>query len=339
MRRRTLLTSAIASVALPNPGTAQTPRKGGVLRLSAPTGITSFDPATGNSGDDHMQLYPLYDALIDYDFDTMQPKPGLATAWKFGDPKTLVLDLRSGVKFQDGTDFNAEAVKFNLERGKTSPRSNIKADLGSIETVEVTSPMQVTLHLGQPDAALPLILADRAGMMVSPTAQKARGDGFDWNPVGTGMMKFIEWRDKERSTYARNDNYWKPDRPYLDGMQFAMISETQTGLRSVITGENDFIYALVPQQLAVAKRAGNLATLATPTLASTLIYFNFAHGPLADARVRKAFNLGPIRRLSTKRLRRESSTMRTRCCRKSTGRTTRRTRAPTPTIPKRPCNC
>jgi peptide/nickel transport system permease protein/peptide/nickel transport system substrate-binding protein len=292
MHRRTFLTSAIGATVLPGLANAQTPRKGGVLRLSAPTGITSFDPATGNSGDDHMQLYPLYDALIDYDFDTMQPKPGLATAWKFADPKTLVLDLRSGVKFHDNTDFNANAVKFNIERGKTSPRSNIKADLGSVESVEVASPTQVVLHLSQPDAALPLILADRAGMMVSPTAQKARGDAFDWNPVGTGAMKFVEWRDKERSTYAHNENYWKPDRPYLDGMQFAMISETQTGLRSVITGENDLIYALVPQQLAVAKRAGNLATMATPTLASTIIYINSGHGPLADPRVRKAFNLG-----------------------------------------------
>ena len=190
----------------------------------------------------------------------------------------------------DGTKFDADAVKFNFERNATHPRSNIRADIASVDSVEVTSPTQVTLHLKQPDTALPLILADRAGMMVSPAAAKKFGDDFDRNPVGTGMMKFVEWRDKDRTVYIRNENYWKPNRPYLDGMRYALIPELQTGLRSVTTGENDFIHGLLPQQLAVAKRASSLVTLVTPTLGCQLFFLNYGRGPLADVRVRQALN-------------------------------------------------
>ena len=77
--------------------------------------------------------------------------PGLAELWKFPDTKTLVLNLRSGVQFHDGTPLDAEAVKFNLERNKTDARSSIKADLLTVDTIEVTGPLQVTLKLNQPD--------------------------------------------------------------------------------------------------------------------------------------------------------------------------------------------
>ena len=110
-----------------------------------------------------------------------------------------------------------EAVKFNLDRSRTHPRSNIRADIASIDSVEMTGPNQITLHLKQPDTALPLILADRAGMMVSPAASKKFGDDFDRNPVGTGMMKFVEWRDKDRTVYARNENTGSPTARILMG--------------------------------------------------------------------------------------------------------------------------
>ena len=88
-----------------------------------------------------------------------------------------MLNIRPGVTFHDGTPLDAEAVKFNLERNKNDPKSNIKADLATMASVEVTGPLQVTLKLSTPDAALPGILSDRAGMMVSPTALKAAESG------------------------------------------------------------------------------------------------------------------------------------------------------------------
>jgi ABC-type transport system substrate-binding protein len=145
MKRRTLLGAAAAAGLAASAGLARAqatppaPQKGGTLKLSAFGDITSFDPMTGRSGEDHMQLYPLYDTLVDYDFDTLEARPGLATAWKFPTLNTMVMDLRSGITFHDGTPFDAEAVKFNLDRSLTHPRSNIRADIASIDSVEVTA--------------------------------------------------------------------------------------------------------------------------------------------------------------------------------------------------------
>ena len=106
----------------------------------------------------------MYDTLAEWDFETLKPRPGLAESWSFTDPNTFVLNIRPGVTFHDGTPLDAEAVKFNLERNKSDQKSNIKADLASMASAEVTGPMQVTLKLSTPDAALPGILSDRAGM-------------------------------------------------------------------------------------------------------------------------------------------------------------------------------
>ncbi|MBP8307884.1 MAG: hypothetical protein KAY46_11505, partial [Burkholderiaceae bacterium] len=114
------------------------PRRGGVLKVAAPANPSSLDPATGGAGTDHVFLYTMFDTLIEWEYATLQARPGLAESWSFTDPKTMVLNLRKGVVFHDGTPFDAAAVKFNIERAKTAPRSNIKADLATVETVEAT---------------------------------------------------------------------------------------------------------------------------------------------------------------------------------------------------------
>ena len=177
-----LISGALAGVSISGSALAQAaPKRGGILRISAPANPSSLDPATGGAGSDHAFLFTMYDTLAEWDFETLKPKPGLAEGWSFTDPTTFVLNIRPGVTFHDGTPLDAEAVKFNLERNKTDPKSNIKADLGSMASAAVTGPMQVTLKLSAPDAALPGILSDRAGMMVSPAAVKANAAG---NEIG-----------------------------------------------------------------------------------------------------------------------------------------------------------
>ena len=149
---------------------SQTPKKGGILKIAAPFNPSTLDPITGGLGSDHMQLYPLYDTLVDFEPTTLAPKPGLAIAWEFPDPKTLVFTLREGVRFHDGEPFDAEAVKAHLDRARSDQRSAVKAELQSIEAVEVLAPNKVALKLSRPDTALPLIMADRAGMITSPKA-------------------------------------------------------------------------------------------------------------------------------------------------------------------------
>src|SRR6266851_6410793 len=257
-----LISGAVAGVALAGKARAQgAPKRGGILRISAPTNPSSLDPATGGAGSDHAFLFTMYDTLTEWDFETLKPKPGLAESWSFTDPTTLVLNIRPGVTFHDGTPLDAEAVKFNLERNKSDQKSNIKADLASMASAAVTGPMQVTLKLNAPDAALPGILSDRAGMMVSPTALNASEAGnVARKPVGARAYAFISWAAGEKIVVKRNEKYWRPNRPYPDGIEFSIIPELTTGSRSVTAGQNDRTTKLPRRQRRMVDAAAGTKT-------------------------------------------------------------------------------
>ncbi|TCR65502.1 ABC transporter substrate-binding protein [Bosea sp. BK604] len=270
---------------------AQAPAKGGVLRVAAPFNPSTLDPITGGLGSDHMLLYPLFDTLVDFEPQTLAPKPGLATSWDFPDPKTLTFTLREGVRFHDGEPMDAQAVKAHIDRARTDPRSAVRGELQSIEAVEVLAPNKVALKLSRPDTALPLIMADRAGMITSPKAVAERGRQFDRESVGTGPFKLERWNDNDTVVMVRNPDYWNKGLPHLDGLTFRIITDVNTALRSVIAGENHFVFRLNPQQKLVADRmAGKVVVSSTPTIADYHLLFNYKRTPLNDVRVRQAVN-------------------------------------------------
>ena len=292
-RRHLIELFALGAVAggLPMSALAQgAAKRGGVLRVSASNNPSTLDPMTGRSGFDHPMLYPLFDTLVEFDYGTLAAKPGLAKSWTFTNPTTLVFDLNDGILFHDGTKCDAAAVKFNLERSMRDARSAIKTDLSSVSAVNVTGPLQVTLSLKVPDTSLVLVLSDRAGMMVSPKAAEELGAGTDRKPVGTGAWTFVSWTDNAKLIVKRNDKYWRPNRPYLDGIEFQIIPELNTGLRSVTAGENDFVYSLSRQQQRVVDRASTLNSVTSPSLIINMIYFNMGRKPFDDVRVRQALN-------------------------------------------------
>src|SRR5215469_11670061 len=189
---------------------AGTPKTGGILKIAQETEINTLDPNTSGLLVEREIYYNLYDSLLGIDAK-LNFVPELATTWKYTDPQTLVLTLRKDVKFQDGTDFNADAVKFNLDRYRTStdPAAARKSDLASVQSVEATSPNTVTITLKKPDATLLAAMVDRAGMMLSPTAVKQLGASLTTSPVGagTGAFQFVEWKRDAHLTLKRNPNY------------------------------------------------------------------------------------------------------------------------------------
>ncbi len=294
INRRQLLKAAGAiggATLLPEFASAQqTPRRGGTLRVSMPYNPASVDPMTGRNQPDFNVLYAVFDALIDFDPKTLDLKPGLAKSWRFADPTTLVLELVEGVRYHDGTPFDAAAVKFNLERYKTSARSNVKGDLRTLETVEVNGPSLVTLKLNQANAGLPMMLTSRIGCMVSPKAAQEQGNAFDRNPVGTGPFRFVEWQDNAIFKLVRNASYWKPNQPHLDAIEMRIMNELNTVARSVIAGESDLALTLeVPQKL-IGDRTREVITEFGPSLNFYGVFLNYAKPPLNDLRVRQALN-------------------------------------------------
>ena len=160
-----LLLSASALVALPAAAAD--------LRIGLQEDPDVLDPDQSRTFVGRIVYASLCDKLVDITPD-LEIVPMLATAWSWSeDGKVLTMDLREGVKFHDGTAFDAEAVKANIERSKGLPESRRKSEVQSIESVEVTGPLQVKITLAQPDATLLAQLSDRAGMMVSPTAASA----------------------------------------------------------------------------------------------------------------------------------------------------------------------
>jgi ABC-type transport system substrate-binding protein len=265
------------------------PKRGGVLKVSGNANPSSLDPATGGAGTDHTFLWTIYDTLVEWDYDTLKTKPGLA-AFNFPDPRTLVLDIKPGITFHDGSALDAAAVKFNLDRGRQDARSNIKADLQSVAQVDVSGPLQVMVKLLRPDTALPAILSDRAGMMVSPKAVQALGNEHDRKPVGTGPWKFVSWSANEKIVVTRADKYWRADRGFVDGIEFSIIPELATGLRAVVAGQNDVAYQIPPRLMPLIDKAKNLSKVTGPTLLCLQLYFNLAKKPLDNLKVRQAIN-------------------------------------------------
>ncbi|MFO1080030.1 MAG: ABC transporter substrate-binding protein [Reyranellaceae bacterium] len=264
----------------------------GDLRVSANVNPSTLDPMTGRSGGDHQFLYPIFDTLVQWEPKTGEPRPGLAQSWTYKDDKTLVLELRPGLVFQDGTPLDAEAVKFNLDRNRQDQRSNIKVDLSSVDTVETSGPTTVVVKLKASDRSLPLILSDRAGMMVSPAAVKASANGtLDRNPVGAGPWKYVKWEDNTIVSYAANPAYWDKAIPKIDKIDMRIIPEVATGVRAMMAGEADMVVAVPPVQRTVLERSGKATVYVNPSLYLHMVYLDYSRPPLNDVRVRRALNL------------------------------------------------
>ena len=218
--------------------------QGGTLRYATQAEPTTFDPHKGASGGDHVSLYPIFDRLLASDPETLEPVPFLATEWEFTDELTLDMTLQEGVTFTDGTPFNADAVVYNIDRAINMEDSSIKTDLSSVESAEAVGEYEVVIHLKQPDSSLLGVFADRAGMMVSPTA--AENPDFGQHPVGTGPHTFESWAPGDKWTYGRNESYWQAGLPYLDNLEFTVLSDVNTRINGLRSGQFDFIDGLEP---------------------------------------------------------------------------------------------
>src|SRR5690242_20127795 len=196
-RLKYVLAAAVA-LFIAGPGTAQAqdkPQHGGVLSVGFPSDSKTFDPTYSVQFTERQVLYVIYNTLVRYGAD-FSIQPELAESWKIEqDGRRIVFKLRSGVKFHDGTDFNAEAVKWNidhrLDKEVASPQRQQLDPI--IASVEIIDPTTVAFNLKERSPGLLSLLGERAGFMISPTAAKKFGKDFGNHPVGTGPFVFKEW--------------------------------------------------------------------------------------------------------------------------------------------------
>ncbi|HYB43001.1 MAG TPA: ABC transporter substrate-binding protein [Candidatus Methylomirabilis sp.] len=263
-------------------------KRGGTIRVGFYIEAATMDPHLSGSKIDRQVYHNIYEPLVTLD-DKLGIKPGLAESWRQPDPRTLVLKLRSGVKFHDGTDFDADACRFNFNRMRSEPKSVRKGEVASIESVEVVDAYTVRLGLKRPDAALLATLTDRAGMMVSPKVVQERGGELERNArgAGTGPFQFVEWVKDDHILLRRNDAYWnKQGGPYLDQIRYRPIPDDTVKLQSLQSGEIDVMDYVQPRDVAAVKADRNLVAVDVPSLADFAYQLNHTRPP---------FNAKPLR--------------------------------------------
>lgn len=224
------------------------PRRGGTLNVAFASDTKTLDPVFSINFSERQPLYLLYNTLLALKPD-FSVAPELAERWEMSPgSRTLTLHLRTGVKFHDGTDFDASAVKFNIDRRLDekvgSPQRGQMREM--IDGVDVVDPSTVAIRLKGPSPNLLGMLAQREGFMVSPAAVEKAGKDLATNPVGTGPFVFKEWVPGNRLVVERNPNYWDKGKPYLDGVVFRDISNTAVAIQRLLTGEADYASALSP---------------------------------------------------------------------------------------------
>lgn len=266
---------------------------GGTLRIQHGFAPTSLDPHTGSSGGDHHVLYSMYDRLVHFEFDGLLPTPGLAESWEFSDDGlTLTFNLRSGVTFHDGTPFNSEAVAFNIDRGQNHPVTTVSNILQSIESVDTPDELTAVLKLSRPDTGLLGILADRAGMMVSPTAAAAAEEQrLDIIPNGTGAFKLVSYAPGDRLILEQNQDYWQEGLPYLDGIEWIFITDEQAAINGVLADDLDMMSFGISGDKVEGLEGNDDVVISTfPTQGMDGCYMNKLDSPFADVQVRQAWN-------------------------------------------------
>lgn len=274
--------------------TTQTPKAGGTLTFGVFSEAASLDPAlgagTGSVG--AIEQTAIYDLLVSYDYKTGKYVPRVAKSLTpNADSSEWTLVLRPDIKFGDGTAFDAEAVKFNIERHKaTDSKSTFKGIVNdNIASMTVVDPLTLTIKLTSPWGGFPVLLATGPGRIASPTAIKSLGATFATNPVGAGAGPFqiVSFAQKESIVLKKNPNYWGGT-VLLDQVKFVPLSNGSAGvLQALQTNGIDGGFIQDPKVNKQVKAAGftGFETAIGSTLA---LVMNSAKAPFNDPDVRKA---------------------------------------------------
>lgn len=293
------LASMLLSLALAFGGVTQAQ----TLRIGLQEDPDRLDPAQGGSFVGRIVFAAVCDKLIDTDAK-LNYTPQLATEWAWAaDNKALTLKLRPGVLFHDGAPMDAAAVKINLDRYREASYSRRKTEVKSIANVVVVDPLTVRLELSQPDAPLLSVLADRAGMMLSPKAIAAEGENIANNPVCSGPFKFVQRVPQQKIVFDRFDGYWDKSKVHLQQVVFQPIANSTVRTTNLLAGGLDLIERVPATDLKQLKGDKRVKVAASTALAYSTMSINVANGPRAaasmlnrDPRVREALELSIDRR-------------------------------------------
>jgi len=269
-----LLASALAQSTRPQIFTAATR-----------TSLGPFDPIRSTTSTNGWFLMNIFENLVWSDGEGNY-SPRLATNWELESETVWRFDLRQGVTFHDGTPFNAEAVKFSLER-IASDASVHFGDFSWLSDVEIIDDYTIRIHTDGPYPPLLARMSFYYPFIVSPTAVATYGDDFVNNPIGTGPFRLLEHVNLERSVLVRNDDYWG-EAPTLERVNIVQVTEENARLTGMLTGELDASLVVEPAMKGFLEQRGDYQVITGPGTLVDRWAFNVEVAPFDDVRVRQA---------------------------------------------------
>jgi peptide/nickel transport system substrate-binding protein len=244
------------------------PRYGGIMRIgtAVDSNVLGYPPGMLTT-QDFVTSKTCIESLARYD-SKGQMIPWLAESWKTdAKAKTITLRLRKGIKFHDGTDFNAASVKWNIEKYIAAKRTELPA----IASIDIIDNYTLRLTFVEWDNTAIVGMGYFAGPQISPTAWQKAGatdkDRDDWaktNPVGTGPFQFVSRQRDVKQVYKKFDGYWQKGKPYLDGIEWNFIADPMVLQAAFKTKELDVLWSIPPLAAKDLKTSGaDIAELKT----------------------------------------------------------------------------
>jgi len=271
----------------------------GASAAAAPTGEVkiglaaepnTFDPHLTVGRNTQIFIVNVYDGLTARDGQG-NLVPALAESWKRLNPTTWQFALRKGVKFHNGDDFNAECVKFTLDRAiNPETKSTISSELGTIARTEIVDPFTVNVITKAPDFLLPVRLGELFGLMLSPKHTQAVGkEGIATHPNGTGPFKLVSWQKNDKMMLEANEAYWR-GAPKVKRIVVRPILEDAARIAALQTGEVDLIAPVPYVRIAELKRNDKLLIKTVPAPRIFHVTIDVRKPPFDNVKVRQALN-------------------------------------------------
>ena len=294
----TALVAALVIVAVTgcgsNTGSSAAPKPNDTLIYAQGAEPRGLDPALVDDGESAKVMSNIYEGLLKYNKDSTKVEPSLAKSWVVSpDGLSYTFSLQQGVKFQDGTDFNADAVKFNIDR-QLPPK--VTADMpyasfvyGSVKNVEVVDKNTVKVNLTAPSTPLLSNLAMIMGApVVSPKALADNKNNVNQAPVGTGPYKFVKWEKDQNIVLIRNDEYWGT-KALTKNVIFKFIKDNSARVVALNNGEADIIDGIDATVVKQVTDAGN-KIFQSPGMNINYMAYNTSRKPFNDPKLRTAIS-------------------------------------------------
>ena len=288
---------------------AAPPKQGGTLVYGRGGDSVGLDPAYETDGNSFMVCDNIFEALVAYKDESTDIEPGLAESWKVSpDGKTYTFYLRKGVKFHDGTPFNANAVVFSLGRmmkerkvkfhGKgfeipsqeRPPEYWVSMEMdNTVDSIEATGEYTVVFKLKRVEAPFLANLGMDFADIISPAAFIKNPKEFVRNPVGTGPFKFVKWVKDDQILLEKNKEYWdKSGGPYLDKLVFRVIPDNSVRFLELKGGNIHVCEFPNAADLPLAKKDPNLKVISQPGMNIGYLSYNHTKPLWQNVHMRKA---------------------------------------------------